>query len=326
MPEKRRIYTGHNFSNRILVGADFTNCDCSSCDFSNSDLSFANFKGANLYRAKFKGSILYVTNFENCDLTRADFDQSYLYGIKFVGSVNVTRAEFNDHQLEPYRRESDYRLNQNNFKIIESESKRNAVEYNNFSVGNHKVSFSEYKVGEQPKMKAEIHNRLKRIFSANGFNEEARQHRFYECYWVLRSALYNFRLSKQWFKKNLPILMIYFLSEKICGYGEKPFRAALSFLIWVFIFSIIYPLVPLIFEGNNLAIGSPLRFTSGIASIGQIWWESFYQCFLISTTLGSSKLLISGKLMQLLVTVEVFGAILLVGIFIATMVRYFQRI
>jgi len=248
-----------DFSNQVLVGANFDGLDCSGCNFSNSDLSFATFKNANLYRANFTGAILYVTYFDSCDLTRAIFRKSYPYGIKFIGEVNVTYADFTNFQVENKRRHNGYELPDSHFQDVTFGSIINYSKSKiDFKVNEKKIAFEDFQPFEKEMQKYQIYNRLKRVFTENGFMEEAGAYHYYERYWLTRSQYRHLPLSStspfsNLIKRGLRTVGS-LISELVCGYGERPSNALYILLSSVVIFAGLYLLIPILWKGSYASL------------------------------------------------------------------------
>lgn len=227
--------TKHDFSNKILIGVRFVNCQLRECFFTGADLSFAQFINCDLYRSNLEKVILYVTKFDSCNLTRTIFDMSCIYGVTFY-NVNITYSSFTNLQLESKRR---ININKQDISNLDEKTYKevpvggNIDAYLNFDViskfkcnnfyfdirnwKNKHEKYSEY---------AQIYNRLKRVYKENNFLLEAA-----EFYYLERKAL-----RKSWYKQDpkdarslskycrIKKTIFSFLSEIVCGYGEKPLR------------------------------------------------------------------------------------------------------
>ena len=132
--------------------------------------------------------MLYVTYFRDCDLTRATFANSYVYGVKFIGNVNVTYADFATPRLEAMRRSTETPSDREGFVHLEfNQSLTGPLEPaddrvfqhafgDRFTCNGRHMGFRPYKSYERQMQLSQIHNRLKRIFKENHFFQEAAEH------------------------------------------------------------------------------------------------------------------------------------------------------
>lgn len=308
---------GMDFSNRILVGANFHGSDCTGCNFSNCDLSFAIFKETNLYRANFSGAKLYVTKFEDCDLTRAIFKKSFPYGIKFIGNVNITYADFSDFEIEELRRSHGFYISNEHFKDISFGSKfdkHNSI-VTNFKVNQIKIIFREFKTFEKAMQKSQVFSRLKRVFAENNFMEEAGFYHYYERYWLTRSFYRHLPLEtpKLISYKNRIIRTCYsYMSEIISGYGERPLNTIIALVIWILLLSGVYMILPLISSESYIMInGKIIDFHEIINSI-------YYSSSILTIKFGDIHVIGYAKVLTI---IESIGGILIIAILIASLVR-----
>jgi hypothetical protein len=316
---------GMDFSNRILVAANFNHSDCTGCNFSNCDLSFAIFKEANLYRANFTGAKLYVTKFEDCDLTRAIFKKSFPYGIKFVGHVNVTYANFMDFEIEKMRRIHGFYMHDDNFKEINFGSKFD--EHNpiitNFKVNKIKITFREFKPFEIAMQKSQIYSRLKRVFAENNFMEEAGIYHYWERYWLTRSfyrhlPLENLKITS--YKHRIIRTFYSYLSEIISGYGERPLNTIITLFIWIFLFSLLYILLSLVSSESFVMMNNKIIsfIQEGKFNFNGLI-NSIYYSFSVLTFKYSNVHIVGYA--KILTIIESLGGILILAILIASLVR-----
>lgn len=230
---KQRKFNSVDFSGRILVGVDFSGSTLIDCDFSNCDLSHANFAGADLYRSKFRRSVLYVTQFRDSNLTRCDFSEAFIYGLCIVDYSNITYAKFTKFLLEDKRRASTIAINSGGVKKVkigDQISDTSILSRNNYFVNGWAFSFIEFDKTEQHMQRSQVYNRLKRLYQANGFNEEARSCLYWErhyrrCSWYRYHTFTGERTKDGDFREMFRRICqtgIAFVYEQLAGYGLKP--------------------------------------------------------------------------------------------------------
>ncbi|UCF44261.1 MAG: pentapeptide repeat-containing protein [Planctomycetota bacterium] len=291
--------TGMNFSGLCLVGVDFSGSDCSFCCFDHSDLSLAKFVGSNLYQSSFKEAVLYVTCFEGSNLTRASFRQSFLYGVIFHGA-NPTYADFSSYRLEMKRRMSVKDVA--SLRQIAIGTSVDIYKLEAFAVGNKGFRFREYRLREARKVRSQIHNRLKRLYRDFSLPDQAATHYYQEKYWNTRSLSLNSPMQHGLLKTSFS-LVLGFLNELLCGYGEKPHRALLSLVVWMCCFASIYWCFHLfLFPNTEDGIGHALYLSATCCVTG----------------VHSDKFSLAGKV---LVSVQAWGSICLIALFAAALIR-----
>lgn len=185
-----KTFVGVNFSGRSLVGVDFTDSVLWECNFNDCDLCHANFEGADLYRSTFKRSVLYAVRFRNCNLTRCDFSDSYIYGLRIVDFSNITYAKFSHFQLERQRRSSTISNEGVGQRLIaagEAISNTAALSRASYFSNGYSFAFSDLDRFEQHMQRSQVYNRLRRLYLANCFSEEARTCLYWERYHRTRS-------------------------------------------------------------------------------------------------------------------------------------------
>ena len=179
-----------DFSGRLLVGVDFSNSTLVECNFTNSDLCHANFEGADLYRSTFKRSVLYAARFRNCNLTRCDFSDSYIYGLRIVDFSNITYAKFSNFRLESQRRSSSISSSgsgQTSRRVGDTIVDTSQLPNGSYYVNGYSFTFSDLDKYEQHMQRSQVYNRLRRLYLANCFSEEARSCLYWERYHRARS-------------------------------------------------------------------------------------------------------------------------------------------
>lgn len=244
---KGNSFNKEDFTNRSLVGFDFSGSILHRCDFSGSDLSHTNFTGADLYRSKFCKAILYTTYFNNTNLTRVDLRNAYIYGFQATGFSNITFAKFDDFKIESYRRGSEKILHfesTKNYSFGEKlECKTKKLCETTYCAGGYKFKFSSSKIDteEEHMQKSQIYNRLKRLYRKNAYGNYALHCSYKEKYHLRKSHhKYDaFTGEKVTDSIGLVIKTIWsYLSEKIAGYGIKPFKIISNMMFLILMFTI----------------------------------------------------------------------------------------
>jgi uncharacterized protein YjbI with pentapeptide repeats len=230
---KDKKFSRMDFSGRMLVGVDFSGSILVECDFSNCDLSHANFEGADLYRSKLRRSVLYASRFRECNLTRCDFSEAYIYGIRIVDFSNITYTRFTNFQLESRRRASNIASScggATEYRIGCLVTDTSSLSEKNYLANGELFSFSDFDRAERHMQRSQVYNRLKRLYQANGFNEEARSCLYWERYHRTRSwyryHTFTGELAVDGDFRNMfhriTQTVSAFIYEQIAGYGLKP--------------------------------------------------------------------------------------------------------
>jgi len=106
--------------------------------------------------------------------------------------------------------------------------------------------------------------------------------------------------------------MAEFSQHTLCGHGECPHRAMIGVGIWVALFGAIFSIQPECLSYNN-----------GAEEIGSSLLRGFYYSVVSATTLGFGDIAPGTPHIARLVCIEVLGAIVMTGVFIASLTRRF---
>lgn len=244
-----------DFSHRCLVGFDFSGSSLHNCNFADSDLSHANFERADLYRSKFDGAVLYVTQFSGSNLTRCSFVGSYLYGFRIHDPSNVTYAKFSQFQLEEHRRSSHVVSGPGALRAYapgERISDIATLSASDYYSNGLKFSFRDFNPREREMQRSQVYNRLRRLYQANAFDEEARHCLYLERYYRTRSRYRYHQFPEELtgsgertsvFRRHAASLSAYAF-EFAAGYGLRPsvvlrnlfgLYALYALLVWMMI-------------------------------------------------------------------------------------------
>jgi len=231
---KNKFFSGVNFSGLVLVGADFSGSTLHGCDLSNCDLSYANFEHADVYRSRFRRSVLYAARFGDTNLTRCDFTEAYIYGLKVLDFCNVTYARFAEFRLEDRRRESivvsSERKSLRHRRTGDPTEETASLCRSDYQSNGIVFSFEDFRPAEQAAQRSQVYNRLKRLYTANGFNEEARYCLYWERYHRTRSWYLYHQFPEELtgrgeftdIFRRIGATITAYIFEKTAGYGLRP--------------------------------------------------------------------------------------------------------
>ncbi|MCA9130843.1 MAG: pentapeptide repeat-containing protein [Planctomycetales bacterium] len=241
---RNKTFVRADFSGRCLVGVDFSGSTLVDCNFTNSDLCHANFEGADLYRSNFRRTVLYATHFRDCNLTRCDLSESYIYGLRIVDFSNITYTKFTNFRLERLRRSSTISASgagQSHMKVGDKIVDTSQLPNGSYFVNGYSFSFADLDKYERHMQRSQVYNRLRRLYIANCFSEEARSCLYWERYhrtrsWYRYHTFTGETSSDGDFHGAFARIFQSFASfayEYLAGYGLRP-RAVLRNMIYVY--------------------------------------------------------------------------------------------
>jgi len=276
---KNITLTGENFSRRSLVGIDFSGSILHSCNFAQSDLSHANFHDADLYRSTFEGSVLYVTQFSRCNLTRCSFANSYLYGFQLAEPSNVTYTKFTKLQLEGQHRSSHMSSSAEGlpeFRPGQEIADVRDLCRSSYYANGLKFSFRPFRPRENEMQQSQVFNRLRRLYEANGFDEEARHCLYFERYFRTRSR-YLFHTFPEELtgkgkragrvRRNVAWFSGYFF-EYLAGYGLRPNVVLRNLLLVYFVYVLTVIVVLSSHSGSGIVYDTLIPSANGEIAAG----------------------------------------------------------
>ena len=170
---------------------------------------------------------------------------AYIYGFQATGFSNITFAKFDGFKIENYRRYSE--------KILDSESNKNyslgeklecktkELCEETYSAGGYKFKFSRIDTEEEHMQRSQIYNRLKRLYRKNAYGNDALHCSYKEKYHLRKShhKYDTFTGEKVTDSLSLVVKTIWsYFSEKIAGYGIKPFRIINNMVLLILAFTI----------------------------------------------------------------------------------------
>lgn len=317
---------GSHLNYAVLKRADLTRAHLESADLREADLASANLyatylNGAGLEKARLQKTTLQGATLQGGNLRRADLRGANLSGASLLkanlGGADLREAELVNCQL----RTPDY------CAIIDDDTQFGWKE------GEEPQRFpgrdsSQWLVPPLPKL-VKDERKLDRLKSArllcgqvrllcreNGLFDRAGIYFEQENYWLTRIA----KVRKEW-SRYLSRLIF---GELVTGYGQRPRRIALTGLILIITFAILFLL------GGIEVAGRTVEFNvlSGAGSFTQLIAD-FWSCFLFSlrcfATLGLSGMEPAGGLSQMLASLEGLLGFITMAMGVVVFVRKMAR-
>lgn len=311
-------FINSDFSNQCLIGMVFIGCKLNHTNFSGADLSYAQFINCDLYCTNFNNSILYSCIIKDCDCTKASFREACLNGIK-VQNVIIPHIEFDDVFVTGKERKQNYDLslldNKNIYKISIGSKLGQSIQqleeqYDGIYCNNILIIFIDPQIDQLRvwKRKSEIANIIKMIYDNNGYKDKAIDYYYYQRKFQRKS--YNSCIKR---------MFEYLFQDFFWGYGVRILNPIKSFCISIFIFSLIYAVLPYLDSNSGLLYDEQiLKVFDGSCLSMSTYLDILYNSFLISSLsiFGSTNVIGYAKLF---VVIQILIAILLLGLGVAAL-------
>jgi uncharacterized protein YjbI with pentapeptide repeats len=194
-------------------------------DLSGTNLEEAHLEGADFYRAHLEGAYLRNAYLGGASLRRVFFDSATSFDDVFIQDKNLGCALFSDTHWNGMHISN---VNWVQVKMLGDEQKAQVSKKQNRGLPNKKECLKDYR-------KAVRANRqLAAVLKAEGLNEEAS--RFAYRAQILQREVY-------WYQKDWKRYLFSLFLSLLTGYGYKPWRSFLSYILVISAFAIAYYLI-----------------------------------------------------------------------------------
>lgn len=298
---------GHNLSQCELAGARFGNAGLYGVNFSHAILSNAHFDGSDLNRAVFRGAILFRAHFDGADARKCRFEGANLRLATMTDTTQLKDATFAGEGFES--------------AILADVLWRGAnlasIDWSPVKYLGDEADYRQFNAKAQDRRETKLsacvravraYRQLSVALRSQGLNEDADRYA-YRAQTLQREVLWRQGHGLRW----LGSFFLYLIS----GYGYKPLRSFLTYLLVVLGFGVGY------FALTNIAMASAL--TSHSTPLA--WYEAIVLS--ISSFHGRGFFpagLMLGDPIAILAAGEAVLGLLIEIIFIATFTqRFFAR-
>jgi hypothetical protein len=310
-----------DFSNQCVIGVRFVRCRIRRSNFSGADLSYAIFEDCDLYETKFVGAVLYTCRISGCDATKADFSQALLNGIR-LKDTDITHAIFgNQFEIGKNRKwRTPERLAGNVLRInslVTMELPIGSIEESFDGIfcedTGHAIQFiddPDDNEWRKWRRRSEVAKTVERVLVENGYKD-----RSLDVYFMYR--YYNTRADQNGLRR---LVRLFFL-EWVWGYGIRPLRPVVAWIIVVLIFTAVYGLLPM---WNPTAGLSSSGAPQGLLESGTIGWNRLVDFFIFSCQVSSLSIYGDMKPVgaaRLIALLQQVMSIVIVGFGVATITR-----